>query len=213
MGAADFLLAPEVQKLLQLVFSRPNTQLTTGEIAKVCKLDVDDVERTQQHLVQCGILTRCKLATDETEAVRANTAFVFYAELRSIALKSFAAAEPIRAMLRSKFRKSVLRAYLLGEDVQGTVEVLVVHGREVPDEKIMSVACRKLSASIDRHLEVHVISGQKFASLSARDNLGRKLASASALELIAEGDSKAKQAVGREGLLDLARKTLGALVR
>lgn len=70
MGAADFLLAPEVQKLLQLVFSRPDAQLTTGEIAKACKLDVDDVERTQEHLVQCGILTRCKLATDETAGVR-----------------------------------------------------------------------------------------------------------------------------------------------
>jgi hypothetical protein len=213
MGAADFLFAPEVQKLLQLVFSRPDAQLTTGDIAKACKLDVDDVERTQEHLVQCGILTRCNLATDETAAVCANPAFVFYSELRSIALKSFAAAEPVRAMLRSKFRKSVLRAYLLGEDPQGTVELLVVHGREVPDEEVMSAACRKLSASMGRHLQVHVISGQKFASLSARDELGRKLASASALELIAEGDTRAKKAVKREGLLEMARQRLAALAR
>ena len=213
MGAADFLLAPEVQKLLQVVFSRPDAQLTTDDIAKACKLDVDDVERTQEHLVQCGILTRCKLTTGETAAVCANPAFIFYSEMRSIALKSFAAAEPIRAMLRSKFRESVLRAYLLGENLQGTVELLVVHGREVPDAEVMSAACRKLSASICRHLQVHVISGQKFASLSARDELGRKLASASALELIAEGDTKAKPDVEREGLLDMARKRLAALAR
>jgi hypothetical protein len=213
MGAADFLLAPEVQKLLQLVFSRPDAQFTARDIAKACKLDVDDVERTQEHLVRCGILTRCKSATDETAAVRANPAFIFYSELRSIALKSFAAAEPVRAMLRSKFRRSVLRAYLLGEDLQGTVELLVVHGREVPDEEAMSAACRKLSASMGRHLQVHVISGQKFVSLSARDELGRKLASASALELIAEGDTKAKQALESEGLLEMARKRLAALAR
>lgn len=128
-------------------------------------------------------------------------------------MKSFAAAEPVRAMLRSKFRKSVLRAYLLGEDPQGTVELLVVHGREVPDEEVMSAACRKLSASMGRHLQVHVISGPKFASLGVRDELGRKLASASALELIAEGDTKAKQAIEREGLLDMARKRLATLAR
>src|SRR3954465_7712571 len=107
MGAADFLLAPEVQKLLQLVFPRPDAALTTTDIAKACKLDPDTVERTQEHLVQCGILTRRKPGTDGLAAVCANPAFVFYGELRSIALKSFAAAEPVRAMLRSKFRQSV----------------------------------------------------------------------------------------------------------
>jgi hypothetical protein len=66
---------------------------------------------------------------------------------------------------------------------------------------------------IGRHLQVHVIAGQKFASLSARDELGRKLASTSALELIAERDTNAKQAVAREGLLDMARKRLAALAR
>ena len=213
MSAADFLFAPEVQKLLKVVFAQPASKFSVAELAKQSKLDAGDVERTQEHLVTSGILTRHKPQADEPEAVGANTAFVFYKELRAIALKSFAAAEPIRAMLRSKFKDSVLRAFVLGEDADATVELLVVHGQLVPDEAEMSAACRKLSASIGRHFNVHVISNQRFAALTAHDRLGAKLAAGTATEIIAEGDTKAKPAVERAGLLQSARQKLAALGR
>jgi hypothetical protein len=213
MSAADFLLAPEVQKLLQVVFSEPGKRFSAETLAKKTKLDADDVARTQEHLVKSGILNQHKAKDDEAEAVSVNTSFVFYAELKSIALKSFAAAEPIRAMLRSKFKSSVLRAFVLGEDEDGTLELLVVHGQLVPVESEMSAACRKLSASIGRHLQVHVISSGKYAALTARDALGAKLASGSVIEVIAEGDTKAKPPAEREGLLQSARKKLAALTR
>jgi hypothetical protein len=209
MSAADFLLAPEVQKLLVLVFSRPTSTLTANEMAKASKLTVEEVQRTQDHLIRCGILTQCRAHASEQEAVRANTTFVFYNELRSIALKSFAAAEPIRAMLRSKFKRSVLRAYVLGEDQQGTVELLVVHGLEVPDEQDMAAACKKLSVAIGRELKVHVISARKYAGLTERDAIGMKMAAASVVEVIAEGETQAKPAPGRgEGLIDSALKKI-----
>ena len=213
MSAADFLFAPEVQKLLKVVLAQPANQFSVAELAKQSKLDAGDVQRTQEHLVKSGILTRHPAKADEPEAVSVNTAFVFYKELRAMALKSFAAAEPIRTMLRSKFKDSVLRAFVLGEDADATVELLVVHGQLVPDESDMSAACRKLSASIGRHLKVHVISNQRFAELTARDHLGSKLAAGAAAEIIAEGDTKAKPAVERGGLLQSARKKLAALGR
>jgi hypothetical protein len=213
MSAADFLLSPEVQKLLLLVYSRPSSKFTEDELAKASKLTVEEVRQTREHLIKAGILTPCKSSAGEPDAVCANTFFVFYGELRSIALKSFAAAEPLRAMLRSKFKKSVLRAFLLGEDQQGTVELLVVHGHELPDEKEMSAACQKLSVSIHRDLKVHVISSRKYASLTERDGIGRKLGSACALEIVAEGDTRAKPAPERGGLIESARKTLAALGR
>ena len=213
MSAADFLFAPEVQKLLKVVFAQPASKFSVAELAKQSKLDAGDVERTQGHLVTSGILIRHKPQADEPEAVGANTAFVFYKELRAIALKSFAAAEPIRAMLRSKFKDSVLRAFVLGEDADATVELLVVHGQLVPDEAEMSAACRKLSTSMGRHLKVHVISSQRFAGPTARDHLGAKLAAGTAVEIIAEGDTKAKPAPERTGLLQSARQKLAALGR
>ena len=45
----------------------------------------------------------------------------------------------------------------------------------------------KLSASIGRHLKVHVVSSSKYAALTARDYLGVKLAGAFAIEIIAKG--------------------------
>lgn len=213
MSAADFLLAPEVQKLLKIVFAAPTSKFSVAELAKKAKLDAGEVERTQEHLVKSGILTRHKSEADEPGTVEANMSFVFYNELRSIALKSFAAAEPIRAMLRSKFKDSILRAFMLGEDKDATVQLVVVHGQLVPNESEMSIACQKLSVSIGRHLEVHVISSAKYAALTPRDYLGARLVELSAVEIIRQGETKAKPPAEREGLLQSARKRLAALAR
>ncbi|HYP85671.1 hypothetical protein [Variovorax sp.] len=210
MSAADFLLAPEVQKLLKVVLAEPAGEFTVGELARRTKLDAADVERTQAHLVTSGILTERAGEDGESMAVCANRSFVFYDELRAIALKSFAAAEPIRAMLRSRFKASVVRAFILGEDEEGTVELLVVHGELVPDKADMSAACQKLSASIGRHLKVHVISSNTHARLGSRDGLGFKLNSGRAFEIIAQGQTKAKPQLRREGFLQSARKRLWA---
>ena len=131
----------------------------------------------------------------------------------SHALKSFAAAEPIRAMLRSKFKDSVLRAFVLGEDKDATVQLVVVHGQLVPDESEMSIACQRLSVSIGRHLKVRVISSARYAALTPRDYLGARLAELSAVEIIGRGETKAKPPAERESLLQSARKGLAALAR
>src|SRR5690606_30702458 len=128
-SAADFLLAPEVQQLLRVFFAEPDKSFPVKALAKLTRVEPAEVERTQAHLLQCGILSQHPAEADgEAGPVSANTAFVFYRELRGIALKSFAAAEPLRAMLRSKFKDSVLQAVLLGEDAAGALELLIVHG-------------------------------------------------------------------------------------
>ena len=197
---------------MKVVFAQPASRFSVNELAKAAKLEAQEVEQTQEHLVRSGILTRHKPEADGPETVGANTSFIFYDELRSIALKSFAAAEPIRTKLRSKFKDSILRAFIVREDKDATVELLIVHGQLVPDESEMAAACRKLSASIGRHLKVHVISSRNYAALSGQhDGLGRKLTAGSAIDIIAGGDTKAKPAVERAGLIQSARKKLAAL--
>jgi len=213
MSAADFLFSPEVQKLLKLVYAAPDQPLAPDELARRSKLDPADAARTLEHLVGSGILKRQKPKADGSDTLTLDRSFVFHDELRSIALKSFAAAEPLRSMLRSKFKDSVLRAFLLGEDKDGTVELLVVHGQSIPDEAAMAAACQKLSKTIHRHLKVHVISNHRFNSLAVRDPLASKLAAAGALEIIALGDTKAQPPVERVGLLQSAKKKLATLSR
>ena len=211
MSSADFLLSPEVQKLLQIFFSEPPASFSIDALARRTKLGVADATRALNHLAQSGILHRHPMGDDEAEKFSINTSFVFYAEFRCIALKSFAAAEPIRKMLRTKFKTSVLQAFVLGEDDQANVELLVVHGELVPDRSDMAAACRRLSASLGRQLTVHVISHSKYLSLTPRDAMGAKLAAPCAFEIIGQGETRAVAPRPREGLLQSARKRLAAL--
>lgn len=220
MSAADFLFAPEVQKLLKVVYAAPDQQFSTSELAHRSKLDPADVARTLEHLVASGMLKRqrpkAQAQAEQPEAAETfhvDRSFVFYPELRSIALKSFAAAEPIRSILRSKFKDSVVRAFMLGEDKDGTVELLVAHGQLTPDEAAMTTACQKLSKTLHRHLEVHVVSIARLDGLAPRDPLAAKLSAACAFELIAPGETKARLPIERVGFLQSARKKLATLSR
>lgn len=213
MSAADFLFAPEVQKILMVAYAAPDQPLSSSELAKRSKLEPDDAARTLEHLVKSGILKRSKPKADEPETISVDRAFIFHNELRSIALKSFAAAEPVRSMLRSKFKDSVMRALILEEDKDGTLELLVVHGQLMPDESAMKAACQKLSKNIHRHLKVHVISNTRINNLPPRDPLALKLAASGVLEVIALGDTKAQPPVEKVGLLQSAKKKLATLAR
>jgi DNA-binding Lrp family transcriptional regulator len=216
MSAADFLFAPEVQKLLQVAYAAPDQPLSASELARRSKLDPDTAARTLEHLVGSGILKRRKPKAseadqaDQAETLSVDRTFLFHDELRSIALKSFAVAEPVRAMLRAKFKDSVVRAFVLGEEADGTLELLVVHGQLTPDEAAMTAACRKLSKNIHRHLKMHVISNARFNGLTPRDPLMPK---PSSLEIIKLGDTKAVLPAERVGLLQSAKKKLATLSR
>jgi DNA-binding Lrp family transcriptional regulator len=219
MSAADFLFAPEVQKLLQVAYAAPDQPLSASELARRSKLDPDTAARTLEHLVGSGILKRRKPKAseageadqaDQAETLSIERTFLFHDELRSIALKSFAVAEPVRSMLRAKFKDSVVRAFVLGEEADGTLELLVVHGQLTPDEAAMTAACRKLSKNIHRHLKMHVISNARFNGLTPRDALMPKPLS---LEIIKLGDTKAVLPAERVGLLQSAKKKLARLSR
>ncbi len=210
MSAADFLFAPEVQKLLMVAYAAPQESLSSSELSRRSKLDLADAVRTLEHLVGSGIFQRHKPKAEEAETFSIDRAFIFHDELRNIALKSFAAAEPVRAMLRGKFKDSVVRAFVLAEDEDGTLELLVVHGQSIPDEATLAAACKKLSKNIHRHLKVHVISNARFNSLTPRDGLMPKPA---ALEIIKVGETKAQLPVERVGLLQSAKKKLATLSR
>ena len=213
MSAADFLLSPAVQKLMLVVYAAPDHWLSSKELTQRTKLAPDVLASTLEHLVRSGILASQVLQADQPPAFKADPSFVFYRELRSIALKSFAAAEPIRAMLRAKFKDSVVRAFILGEDDNNVVELVVVHGAVTPDEAAMTAACTKLSKSLHRHLQVHVVSANRLSAPARHDALVHRLAAASTFEIIASGDTKARLPAERLGLLQSAKKKLAALSR
>lgn len=210
MGVADFLLSPAVQALLQVVFAEPARRFPAAELAKLSRLDVAEVEQTLPHLVEAGVLARDD-AGAEVPGFGANTAFVFYPELRRIALKSFAAAEPLRAMLRSRFRGVVHKAFVLGEEpTSGALLLLLVYEDAAPEKALLDLALRKLlkTGAIRQHVQADVVSVRRFESLRPGDPLHARLAADTCVDISPPPARMAKPVPERPGLLARARQRL-----
>lgn len=218
MGTADFLLSPAAQAVLHLVLAEPTRPFSAAELASASKLAAGDVEQILPHLVASGVLTQAQGAEPAPQTFHANTAFVFYPELRRIAFKSFAAAEPLRGMLHAKFRGSVLRAFSLGEDrASGALGLLLVHGALVPEKEVLDLALRKLlkSGAIRLHVQAHVMSERRFAALKPGDALHARIAADTCVDITPAPLRKAKSAPAAPatpatvaGLLERARRRL-----
>jgi hypothetical protein len=216
MSAADFLLSPTVQTLLKITLAEPTRPFSVLDLAKLAKVEMAELETTLAHLFGSGVLAKGEPTSGGTETYLADIGFVFYAELRRIALKSFAGAEPLRAMLKSKFKSSVGRAFFLGEDrAGGTLGLLIVYDAEEPEKEALDTALRKLlkSGAIRQHVQAHVIAERHFRALRSGDVLHAQLASDACVELIAAKASKPKPKAEAEplGLLQKARQRLGRL--
>ncbi len=220
MSAADFLLSPAVQAILKAVFAEPARQFSTEDCARAAKLAPPEIEATLAHLVTSGVLAQAATAEDVPATYSANTAFVFYAELRRIAFKSFAAAEPLRAMLRSKFRGQVERAFLLGEDPAAQMlGLLIVHGEDAPDRAALDQALKKLvkTRAIHQHVQALVMPAARFNALKAGDALHAQLAADTCIDISPSPKRKAapaaKPAAKPVGLLEKARRRLAEFGR
>ncbi len=215
MGAADFLLSPAVQQILQLTLADPAKQFAAADLAKLCKLALPQVEETVGHLLAHGVLRRGEACEGQPETVGIDQGFVFYPELRRIAVKSFAAAEPLRAMLQSKFRTSVQRAFLLGEDAEtGALQLLLVYADLAPEREALDQALRRLlkSGALRQHVQADVVPARHVDALRRGDALHARLAADGCIDISPTGPRKPRAAPAPHmGLLARARRRLGGL--
>jgi hypothetical protein len=215
MGAADFLLSPAVQQLLQAMLAEPAKQFAAADLAKLCKLELPQVQETLTHLLDNGVLLRGEAREGQPETVGIDQGFVFYPELRRIARKSFAGAEPLRAMLQSKFRATVQRAFLLGEDAEtGALNLLLVYAEVAPEREALDQALRKLlkSGALRQHVQADVVPARRFEALKRGDALHARLAADGCIDISPTGPKKSRAAAAPPmGFLQRARQRLGGL--
>lgn len=220
MGSADFLLSLEVQELLKTAYARPAEPFAANEVSKAGRADPAAFELALEHLLAQRVLLPGPAPEDGAEGdtrpatYQANTDFIFYPELRRMALKSFAAAEPLCQMLRTKFRRAVRQAWILGDNVAaGTVSVLVVHGEQMPEPAELDAALRKLlkSGRMRMHLEVQVLSEAAFRRQRQVEPLRSRLTGDGCIELVAPDKAQADAGTAPRGLLARARHRLAAL--
>ena len=98
MSAVDFLLLPGIQKVLGQTYSHLDQDFTLNELLANAPGGRGTNQRHIDRLIQAGVLTEGPRRARQ-RAIRANTNYFLFDELRSIALKTFALKEPLQAAL------------------------------------------------------------------------------------------------------------------
>src|SRR6516225_3478476 len=100
MSLADFLFTPGLQRVLGATLMQPNRSFTLQELLRLADSGRGSAQTQVDRLVKAGVL-REDARKGRQRSIRANTEFVLYPELLSIARKSFAVVEPLKAALAS----------------------------------------------------------------------------------------------------------------
>jgi predicted nucleotidyltransferase len=118
MSIASFLFTPSVQRVLGITLLQPERSFTLQELLRVASSGRGSTQLQIDRLVEAGVL-QDEPRRGNQRSIRANTSFPLYAELVSIARKSFALAEPIKEAL-APFSAQIVEAFLFGSVAKGT---------------------------------------------------------------------------------------------
>jgi predicted nucleotidyltransferase len=118
MGTTDFLFTPGVQRVLGLALSRPEQEFTLKELLDRSGTGHGNSQRQIEQLIQAGVLAEGP-RRGRQRAIKANTTHFLYPELRAIAMKSFALAEPLREAL-APFADRIDEAFVFGSVATGS---------------------------------------------------------------------------------------------
>lgn len=118
MSIASFLFTPSVQRVLGVALLHPERSFTLQELLRVASSGRGNTQQQIDRLVKAGVL-QDEPRRGRQRSIRANTSFILYPELVSIARKSFALAEPLKEALEP-FSPQITEAFLFGSVVKGT---------------------------------------------------------------------------------------------
>jgi uncharacterized protein len=117
VGLADFLFTPGLQRVLGATLLQPERSFTLQELLRLADSGRGSAQKQVDRLVEVGVL-REDARRGRQRSIRANTEFVLYPELLSIARKSFAVAEPLKEAL-APFAERITSAFVFGSVAKG----------------------------------------------------------------------------------------------
>ena len=185
MSAADFLLSPGMQKVLGLVFAQPERSFTLNELLDQAAGGRGNSQRQIEKLLAAGVLDEGPRRVRQ-RSIKANTQFFFYPELRSIALKSFGLAEPLRDALKP-FESAIEEAFVFGSVAKGTdthrsdVDLIVVGDAPLKD---LTNALIAVEQSIGRQVHLSLYAADEWARLKATDPVLAQIADSSKIRIL-----------------------------
>ncbi|NPT56056.1 nucleotidyltransferase domain-containing protein [Paraburkholderia elongata] len=118
MSVADFLFTPGLQRVLGATLLQPDRSFTLQELLRLADSGRGSAQKQVDRLVEVGVLQE-DARRGRQRSIRANTEFVLYPELVSIARKSFAVVEPLREAL-APFAEHIASAFVFGSVAKGT---------------------------------------------------------------------------------------------
>ena len=116
-GIADALFTNTQQRLLALLFGQPERSFYASELIALAKCGSGTVQRELARLAASGLVTLQKIGNQRH--YQANPQSPVFAELCSIALKTVALAEPLRAVL-APLAGEISAAFVYGSIAKGT---------------------------------------------------------------------------------------------
>jgi uncharacterized protein len=185
MSAADFLLTPGMQKVLGLTFADPERSFTLNELLACAGGGHGSSQRQIERLIASGVLEEGPRRARQ-RAIKANTGYFLYPELRSIAMKSFGLAEPLIEALRP-FEHEIEESFVFGSIAKGTdtyrsdIDLIVVG-----DAKLMALtsAMFDVERSIGRPVHLNLYTSTEWARLKQTDPVLAQISEASKIRIL-----------------------------
>jgi predicted nucleotidyltransferase len=136
------MFTPGLQRVLAATLLQPERSFTLQELLRLADSGRGSAQKQVDRLVDAGVL-REDARRGRQRSIRANTEFVLYPELLSIARKSFAVAEPLKEALMP-FAGAIDSAFVFGSVAKGTDS----GGSDIDLIVIGHVALLELSAAL-----------------------------------------------------------------
>lgn len=184
MSAADFLLTLGMQKVLGLAFAEPERSFTLNELIACAGGGHGNSQRQIERLIEAGVLEEGS-RRGRQRSIKANTGYFLYPELRSIALKTFALAEPLRAALKP-FERQIEEAFVFGSvakgnDTQRSDIDLVVIGEAAL--MALTSAMFEVEQSIGRTVHLNLYNSAEWVRLKQSDPVLSQISEASKIRI------------------------------
>lgn len=185
MGLADFLFTPGLQRVLGATLPQPDRSFTLQELLRLADSGRGSAQKQVDRLVKAGVL-REDARRGRQRSIRANTEFVLYPELLSIARKSFAVVEPLKEALEP-FADHITSAFVFGSVAKGTdtghsdIDLIVVGSAPLLE---LSAALHKAEQGLLRPISFSLYEPAEWAALAEADPIMAQIAQGPMLRIL-----------------------------
>ncbi|MGA9919249.1 nucleotidyltransferase domain-containing protein [Paraburkholderia sp.] len=185
MSVADFLFTPGLQRVLGATLLQPERSFTLQELLRLADSGRGSAQKQVDRLVDVGVLQE-DARRGRQRSIRANTEFVLYPELLSIARKSFAVVEPLKDAL-APFAEQITSAFVFGSVAKGTdsgrsdIDLIVVGSAPLLE---LSEAMQMAEQGLLRPVNFSLYEPAEWAALIKSDPIMAQIAQGPTLKIL-----------------------------